>query len=81
MKSLLDAIKQNDKLPIRLVTPGFGHLTAEEISKYGYNHRRAHYFFLFMVNGCMQHRVDLQQIDVNTHELLVVLPHQMLSME
>lgn len=76
MDFLLDAIKQNDKLPIRLVTPGFGHLTVEEIRKYGYIHRRAYYFFLFMVDGCAQHRVDLQQFSVNANELLVVLPHQ-----
>jgi AraC family transcriptional regulator, transcriptional activator of pobA len=76
MDSLLNIIKQNDKLPIRLVTPGFGHLSPEEIDRYGYTHRKAHYFFLFMVDGCTQHRVDLQQFDINTNELLIVLPHQ-----
>ncbi|WP_254640035.1 hypothetical protein [Chitinophaga sp. GbtcB8] len=35
MHSLLDAIKQNNKLPIRLVSPGFGHLSSEEARQYG----------------------------------------------
>ena len=77
MHSLLDTIKQNNKLPIRLVSPGFGHLSSEEINRYSHPHRSAYYFFLFMVDGCTQHRVDLQQFDINTNELLVVLPHQL----
>lgn len=76
MDSPLDALKQNDKLPIRLVSPGFGHLSPEEIARYGYTHRRTYYFFLFMVDGCTQHRVDLRPFDINTNELLIVLPHQ-----
>lgn len=77
MHSLLDTIKQNNKLPIRLVSPGFGHLSSEESSRYSHPDRSAYYFFLFMVDGCTQHRVDLQQFDINTNELLVVLPHQL----
>lgn len=77
MHSLLDAIKQNNKLPIRLISPGFGHLSPEEAGQYSYSHRRTHYFFLFMVDGCTQHRVDLQPFDIKANELLVVLPHQM----
>lgn len=77
MGSLLDDIKQNDKLPIRLVSPGFGHLSSDEVFKQGHTHRKAYYFFLFMVDGCTQHRVDLQQFDIHTNELLIVLPHQM----
>lgn len=76
MDALLDAIKQNDKLPIRLVSPGFGQLSPEEISRYGHTQRRDYYFFLFMVNGCAKHSVDLESFQINTNELLVVLPHQ-----
>lgn len=76
MDSLLNDITQNDKLPIRLVSPGFGHLPPEEMKNYGYTHRRAYYFFLFMVDGCTRHCVDLQQFDISANELLIVLPHQ-----
>lgn len=76
MDSLLDTIKQNDKLPIRVGAPGFGQLSPDEIRRYGYTHRSAHYFFLFMVAGCTRHRVDLQPFDINANELLIVLPHQ-----
>jgi len=77
MDTLLHTIKQNHKLPIRLVSPGFGRMTPDEISKFGYTHRRTHYFFLFMVDGSSQHRIDLQPFDINTNDLLLVLPNQL----
>jgi AraC family transcriptional activator of pobA len=73
---LPDPFTQNDKLPIRIVSPDFGHLTAELASPYNRPHRKPYYFFLFMLNGCTRHGVDLDEIIVENNELLFVLPHQ-----
>jgi AraC family transcriptional regulator, transcriptional activator of pobA len=74
--SFLRRFKQNEKLPIRLVSPGFGHLPPEQVGPYGTTHRTPHYFFLFMIEGCTQHGVDLEQFEVKNNELLFILPHQ-----
>jgi len=76
MGTFFDDFKQNDKLPIRMVSPGFGHLSPEQAEKYGLVHRANHYFFLFMLEGSAQHRVDLEDIDIKNNELLFVLPNQ-----
>jgi AraC family transcriptional activator of pobA len=74
--ALLHEFRQHDKLPIRIVSPDFGHLSPELAAQYGLTHRRPHYFFLFMLDGGTRHVVDLREIDVNTNELLFVLPQQ-----
>jgi len=76
IESFLNHYKQNDKLPIRLVSPTFGHLPAEVTSIYCPAHRKPHYFLLFVMEGLTRHGVDLQQFDVKENELLFVLPHQ-----
>ncbi len=73
---LLHLYKQNSKLPIRIISPAFGHLSTEIMNKYGLTHRKTHYFFLFMLEGSTRHGVDLRQFDVNENELLFILPHQ-----
>src|SRR4051812_18684992 len=74
--SFLDRFKQNDHLPIRLVSPDFGHLSAEEAQQFGTVRRTPYYFFLLMLEGCTQHRVDMEQLEVSNNELLFLLPHQ-----
>lgn len=76
IRSLLQEHKQNDKLPIRVVSPGFGHLPAEIRGKLELTHRTPYYFFLFMLNGSTRHGVDLEEFDVENNQLLFVLPHQ-----
>lgn len=76
MESFLDGFKQNDKLPIRIVSPDFGHLSSEMVEKFGTIHRTPYYFFLFMLDGCSRHRIDLQSFEVNNNELLFILPYQ-----
>ena len=71
-----DIFKQHNKLPIRLISPNFGHLPSEIVDGYGLTHRKSYYFLLFLVNGVTHHGVDLQQFDIKTNELLFVLPHQ-----
>jgi len=68
--------KQNSKLPIRLISPNFGHLPPEIADTYGLTHRKSYYFFIFMLEGVTHHGVDLRQFDVKNNELLFILPHQ-----
>lgn len=75
-KSLLDDHSQNDKLPIRIVSPGFGHLSPADSGKVPLTHRMPYYFMLFMLKGSTRHGVDLEEYDIEGNELLFVLPHQ-----
>lgn len=63
-------------LPIRLVSPDFGHLSAEAVGKYGLTHRKTYYFLILMLEGVTRHNVDLQPFEINSGELLFILPHQ-----
>jgi AraC-like DNA-binding protein len=76
MTSFLDIFKQNEKLPIRIVSPKFGHLSKDITHKYGDTQRIAHYFFLFIMEGSATHQVDLTQFEINSNELLFILPNQ-----
>jgi AraC family transcriptional activator of pobA len=63
-------------LPIRLIAPGFGHLSAEAAARYGVTHRLSYYFFLCLWEGTTEFGVDLEKIAVEKHELVFSLPHQ-----
>lgn len=76
IESFLHLFKQNNQLPIRIISPGFGHLPAEVAGIYGLTHRKPYYFFIFMLDGITHHGVDLEQFDVKNNELLFILPHQ-----
>lgn len=80
MRSFLDRFKQNDKLPIRIASPAFGHPSAEMIDEFGLTHRTAFYGFIFMIDGCTIRNVDLKQFEITDNELLFILPHQMLEL-
>lgn len=45
--SLLTDFTQNDTLPIRIVSPSFGHLSPEVASSFGLTHRTPYYFFVY----------------------------------
>lgn len=74
--SLPDDFSQNNQLPIRIVSPDFGHLPPEAADKYGFKHRLPYYFFFFMLDGSTSYRVDQDNIEIGRHELLFSLPHQ-----
>jgi len=74
--SFLNQIRQNDKLPIRIISPEFGHLTPAEAKAYVAPHRTPYYFFMFMIDGQGHHQIDLQQYEVSGNELIFVTPHQ-----
>lgn len=76
MTSLLHSFRQNKKLPVRIVSPYFGHLTPEESARYSLPHHTPYYFFLLMLDGRSLHRLDLRQYEVTRNELIFVMPHQ-----
>lgn len=74
--SFPDHFRQHHQLPLRIVSPAFGHLPATEAARYSNVRRASYYFFLFMLDGRTKHIVDLQPVEVAGNELLFVLPHQ-----
>jgi AraC-like DNA-binding protein len=75
-ESFLNLYKQHNKLPIRLISPDFGHLSIDSIDNFESTHRKLYYFFLFIIRGSTKHGVDLQEFEIKEHELLFILPHQ-----
>jgi AraC-like DNA-binding protein len=71
-----EKFSQNKQLPIRIVTPDFGHVSRETADKLELTRRLQYYFFLFVLEGRSQHIVDLDTIEIGKHELLFALPHQ-----
>lgn len=80
MRSFLDRFKQNDKLPIRIASPAFGHPSADMVDEFGLTHRTAFYGFIFMINGRTVRNVDLREFELIDNELLFILPHQMIEL-
>jgi AraC family transcriptional regulator, transcriptional activator of pobA len=76
MENFLERFRQNDKLPIRIVSPHFGQLSSDIVQKLGTAHRKAYYFFIFMIDGSTRHLIDLQPFEVSNNELLFILPNQ-----
>lgn len=77
MNSLLGRYSQNQKLPIRLVSPTFGRLSDTESQDFTADIRTPYYFFLLMLKGRSSHTVDLQSFEVEENELLFILPQQL----
>lgn len=75
-KALPPDFSQNSQLPIRMVTPDFGHLPQQAAEHYKPYHRLPYYFFLFVLEGSSQHSVDTEKILVEKHELFFSIPHQ-----
>ncbi|CAG5017973.1 HTH-type transcriptional activator RhaS [Dyadobacter sp. CECT 9275] len=74
--ALPEGFSQNDQLPIRIVSPDFGHLSRQALDQYGLSRRLPYYFLLFVMEGSSVHGVDLDEVEVGKHELLFFLPHQ-----
>jgi AraC-like DNA-binding protein len=67
---------QNSRVPIRVVSPAFGHLSEEAAKNYQSSKRLSYYFFLFVLEGSCQYRVDGEKITVGKNEMLFSLPNQ-----
>lgn len=74
--SFPEEYSQNNQLPIRIVSPNFGHLSPQPTDPYGSVHRLPYYFFLFIRDGSTQQSVDGETFDLGKQELLFLLPHQ-----
>lgn len=77
--SLPKHLSQNNRLPIRIVSPAFGHVSPETRGQYERTQSLPYYFFVFMLDGAAQYGIDLEKFDIGKHELLFSLPHQMLE--
>ena len=69
-------LSQNNQLPIRIVSPNFGHLPEEVAIQQGFTRRLPYYFFLFIIDGISQYSVDMEKFEIGKNELLFSLPHQ-----
>jgi len=76
LHSLPGDFSQNDQLPIRIVSPDFGHLPPEAIGSYGLTHRLPYYFLIFIREGSSRQRIDTKDFEIGKHELLFCLPNQ-----
>ena len=75
-KGLLNNIKQHDKLAIRVNSDSNNDLPADVLNKFLHPHRKTNYFFVFVDNGLLTHRVDLKDLTITNGQLLFVLPNQ-----
>ena len=74
--SLPENFSQNNQLPIRIISPDFGHLSPQTPDLSGLTRRLSYYYFLFILEGSAQYGVDMEKVDLGKHELLFALPHQ-----
>ncbi|GAB3794667.1 helix-turn-helix domain-containing protein [Spirosoma humi] len=80
INSLPEEFSQNSRLPIRIVSPDFGHLALQNSDTYKLPHRLPYYFFLFIQQGATQYGVDGGTLTLGQHELVFSLPHQIQHM-
>jgi AraC family transcriptional regulator, transcriptional activator of pobA len=78
-KGLLDQIKQHDKLAIRVSSNSNNNLPEEVMKMLIQPHRKANYFFVFIENGSLTHKVDLNDLTITNGQLFFVLPNQIHS--
>ena len=77
IKTFPENLSQNKGLSIRIVSPEFGHISAESAAQYGSAQRLPYYLFLFVLHGDSQEVIDGETIEVGKHELFFALPHQL----
>lgn len=74
--SLPGDFSQNDQLPIRIVSPDFGHLPPDAAGAYGLTHRLPYYFLHFTLEGTSRQGIDTNEFEIGRHQLLFSLPNQ-----
>jgi len=75
-KGLLEQIKLHDKLAIRVSSNSNNNLPEEVMKMLIQPHRKANYFFAFIENGSLTHKVDLNDLTITNGQLFFVLPNQ-----
>ena len=76
INSLPKDLSQNDQLPIRIVSPDFGHISSKAVNNYGPTRRLPYFFFLFILDGASQPGVEMDKFDIGKNDLFFTLPHQ-----
>jgi AraC family transcriptional regulator, transcriptional activator of pobA len=75
-KGLLEQIKLHDKLVIRVTSNANSNLPDDVMKMFTQPHRKANYFFVFMKQGSLTHKVDLKKLTVTDGQLFFVVPNQ-----
>lgn len=75
-KGLLEQIKLHDKLGIRVTSNANSNLSEEVMKMLRQPHRKANYFFVFMKQGKLTHKVDLKDLTIMDGQLFFVVPNQ-----
>lgn len=75
-KGLLEQIKLHDKLVIRVTSNANSNLPDEVMKILTQPHRKANYFFVFMKQGSLTHKVDLKDLTITDGQLFFVVPNQ-----
>ena len=75
-KGLLEQIKQHDKLAIRVNSNSNNNLPDDVMKMLTQPHRKTNYFFVFVENGSLTHKVDLNDLGITSGQLFFVLPNQ-----
>jgi AraC family transcriptional activator of pobA len=78
-KGLLDQIKQHNQLAIRVNSNSNNNLSEEMMKMLTQPHRKANYFLVFMENGSVTHKADLNDLTITNGQLFFVLPNQIHS--
>ena len=76
-KGLLDNLKQHNKIGIRVSSQANNYLPEDVLKKIFQPHRKAIYFFAFVENGSLTHKVDLNDLTITGGQMFFVLPNQM----
>ncbi|MCF8254898.1 MAG: AraC family transcriptional regulator [Bacteroidia bacterium] len=78
-KGLLEQIKLHYKLAIRVSSNLNNNLPEAVMKMLAKPHRKANYFFVFIENGSLTHKVDLNDLTITNGQLFFVLPNQIHS--
>lgn len=79
IKGLLEKIKLHNKLAIRVSSNSNNNLSEEIMKMLIQPHRKANYFFVFIENGSLTHKIDLNDLTITNGQLFFVLPNQIHS--
>lgn len=75
-KGLLTALKQHGKLNINVSSNANNDLPVDVLKQLLQPHRMAYYFFIFVHEGSLTHKVDLKDFTITNGQVLFVLPNQ-----
>ncbi|WP_291286334.1 AraC family transcriptional regulator [Flavobacterium sp.] len=75
-KGLIQQIKLHSKIAIRVSTNSDNQLPEDVMKMLTRPHRKANFFFVFIENGSLTHKVDLKDLTISNGQLFFILPNQ-----